>query len=81
MINDPKLQLEALIHSTPCEREFACLHPGGDPVCQTRSLGMEHTVVCLNPTDHRQCRYGVLTALGRFCQCPVRAHVERHAFR
>ena len=78
MINDPKLQLEALLHSTVCEKDFACLQSRGDPVCQSRSVGMEHTVVCLNPADHRQCRYGVLTALGRFCQCPVRAHVERH---
>ena len=76
MTNDAKMQLEALIHTTQCDKAFACLRPGDDPVCPTRSVGMKHNVLCLEEQAHHGCRYLVLTALGRFCHCPVRVHLE-----
>ncbi len=78
MINSAKTQLEALVHTVQCDKRFACMDTRADAPCLARDIGMEHTLLCLEPHGHLQCRYCTLTALARFCHCPVRVHFEKH---
>lgn len=64
--------IEHIMGSAECPKDFECLAPGGDTLCQARSLLDGRLTECL--ADSREtCMFAVDFGIGCFCECPMRS--------
>jgi hypothetical protein len=67
-----KRTIEGIKNRMECPRAFACLEPGPEKACPARLAVGGKLVECLEDTS-TPCQFAVDFAVGRFCECPLRA--------
>ena len=65
---------------TECPRAFQCCRSGGTDFNEVRRLGHTGLIDCEKEGIH-ECSFGILYGFGRFCACPMRAHIVQHSKR
>ena len=69
-------QIEELVNSLKCPKDFVCYKSGFKKMCRVKDIGIESFLICLDK-DSLECRFSVHFGGVYFCQCPLRVLICR----
>ena len=73
--HENKIQIEEIISSMECSKDYECYKSEFENLCQTRILG--EVVECLEKNS-QMCRFSFDFGFGYFCNCPLRKYIAQN---
>ena len=70
-----KKELEEIIGSMQCPKEFECYKSGLNSLCKAKKFDVYESLMCLNDEEAQKCLFAVRYAYKYFCQCPLRNYI------
>jgi hypothetical protein len=69
-------QIEDIIHTIQCPKNFECYTSGFTKLCRARDIGLESFVACLGK-DPFACKFSIRFGGLFFCQCALRVCISK----
>jgi len=69
-------QIEDIIHTIQCPKNFECYTSGFTKLCRARDIGLDSFVACLN-RDPFACKFSIRFGELFFCQCALRVCISK----
>lgn len=70
-------QIEEIISSMECRKDFKCYKSGFDNICKATHRGLDNYADCCD-AGKATCEFRVPFGCGVFCRCPLRVYVAKH---
>ena len=74
---DHERQIEEIMSSMDCPKDFECYKSGFDNICTAADRGLDTYADCFDE-DGTTCRFKVPFGDGTFCKCPLRVYVAKN---
>ena len=69
-------QIEDIIDTIQCPKNFECYTSGFTKLCRARDIGLDSFVACLN-RDPFACKFSIRFGELFFCQCALRVCISK----
>ena len=69
-------QIEDIIDTIQCPKNFECYTSGFTKLCRARDIGLDSFVACLN-RDPLACKFSIRFGELFFCQCALRVCISK----
>jgi len=69
-----KSEVEQIISSMKCPKDFACFHSDFERLCPVKDVGLNHRV-CMGTAKDRVCKFTVPFEGDYLCGCPLRSYI------
>ena len=77
LTQDNTRQIEEIISSMVCSKDFKCYKSGFDDICKATYRGLDEYADCRDP-GKTICEFRVPFGRGVFCRCPLRVYVAKY---
>lgn len=72
-----KSQIEKIVSSMDCPKDFKCYKSGFDNICEAVYHGLESYANCVDEKI-TICKFRILFGYGAFCKCPLRVYLAKN---
>ncbi|MBW2174042.1 MAG: hypothetical protein JRF64_05250 [Deltaproteobacteria bacterium] len=69
-------ELQEIIGSITCSKDFKCYKSGFEVLCKARDVGLETFLECLEENP-QECPFSKLLAAWYICKCPLRIYIAK----
>jgi hypothetical protein len=77
LTQEHKTQIEEIMSSMDCERDFECYKSGLDNICEAAYRGLDVYADCFDES-RTTCKFKVPFGRGTFCKCPLRVYIAKN---
>jgi hypothetical protein len=77
LTQEHKTQIEEIMSSMDCEKDFECYKSGFDNICEAVHRGLDTYADCFDES-RTTCKFKVPFGHGTFCKCPLRIYIAKN---
>ena len=71
-----KQQIEEIIDSLECPKDFICYKSKFENLCKARDIGLEAYLEC-KENDLQACKFSLPFGYSSLCRCPLRLYIAK----
>lgn len=75
---DQMEEIDKLIRQMECSKNFRCKKWKFERLCKAADIGLDNYLECLEE-DASYCDFSFFFGNGKYCKCPVRIYLAKHA--